>query len=169
MLFFITSFGIQAKTYKCTDKAGKVSYGTSPCKDEQTERELKEFKESTTLDPIQLEKDRIAGVAAQQRMDSWQNYKENKFKESCQSGLNEALRRGNATAATLSALSDCANGQKSRGGSLGKLDSRESDSSSEKLRLENEMRAKEAQHRNEIHRMENQQRLKEAFPPPWSR
>ncbi|WP_446808483.1 DUF4124 domain-containing protein [Methylomonas sp. 2BW1-5-20] len=37
-LFILASSGVYAEMYKCTDDTGKVSYGTSPCKETEKEK-----------------------------------------------------------------------------------------------------------------------------------
>jgi Domain of unknown function (DUF4124) len=50
-LVFLASFSTQAKTYRCTDKDGKVSYGTSPCKDDVMEKEIRGIKLTSESNP----------------------------------------------------------------------------------------------------------------------
>lgn len=168
-LVFLISFSIQAKTYRCTDNDGKVSYGTSPCIGDAQEKELQGVKETTEYDPIKAEKDKAALESASQRMKNWENYKENKRLEALEQAISN-LPPSAQVSARLKLYQASKN--KNRNSTIDD-DEVTNRLNSQKTQMESEMRMKqmqmENQQRMEIHRMESQQRLKEAFPPPWSR
>jgi plastocyanin len=41
LLVILCSFSVAAKMFKCTDSKGNVSYGSSPCKEDKNEKEIK--------------------------------------------------------------------------------------------------------------------------------
>lgn len=184
MLFFLTSFSIQAKTYKCTDKDGKVSYGTSPCKEDVTEKEIRGIKLTSESNPDLQNKAKQFPSIPSDMATAWKAYEKKEqeeyraFEKSIE-GLhvssqltqrriweknrNEARR---IEADRLNALYGVASNNNNRPSNYdSQIEELENRINSQKSQMENEMRMKqmqmENQQRMEIHRMESQQRLRD--------
>lgn len=173
-LILSLAFNIEAKTYKCTTKDGKTSYGTSPCKADQNEGQISGNVSSIGFKDGQGDN---GGLVMNKQDKKLRDF----YLKQLEFEYSKPLKQPQIIRNLQNAISDIDNRQVGVAPSAKQANQRSLEDmndefrsekarlESEKFRIESEMRNKQMQHQNEIHRMENQQRLNQAFPPIWTR